>query len=208
MPEPTMLANRCMMRPTWALMSHAYNQYKHPGFGVCWAGSGLDEDDEDAFDRRGRPRNIRYRNQCAVRMSVALERCGFSLNAFGSRLDARSNRGRGRRVHRGRGSCRLDVPHVLGAAELARYLDAMWSATQEFRGRRGSRDAFATLSGRRGIIYFNDCFRRRNGSAGDHIDLWDGSEYWNQKLGISAGGGLEASTNLFNRSNAVKFFVL
>lgn len=208
MSQPSMLANRCMMRPTWALMAHAYNEYRTDGFGICWSGSGLDADDEDEFDRRGRPKGIKYRNQCAVRMSVALERCGFSLNAFGSHLDSRSNRGRGRRVHRERSGCRLNLAHVLGATELANYLEAMWSTTFQVRGRRNARGAFEALSCQRGIIYFNNCFRRANGSAGDHIDLWDGCEYWNQKLGISAGGGVDSSANLFNRSDGVRFFVL
>ena len=102
----------------------------------------------------------------------------------------------------------MNLPHVLGATELANYLEAMWSTTHSFRGRANARSAFETLSGQRGIIYFNDCFRRKNGSAGDHIDLWDGCEYWNQKLGISAGGGVDSRANLFNRSNGVRFFVL
>jgi hypothetical protein len=56
-------------------------------------------------------------NQCAVRMSLALVRNGFSLDNFPNQ----------RRVHIGRAACALDdEPHVVGADELHRYLRQVW----------------------------------------------------------------------------------
>ena len=207
--EIRMLEGRCMLRPTWELMARAYDDYKKPGFGICYAGTTFEDDEEPEYDEHGRPRRLKHRNQCAVRMSVALERCGFSLSAFGSANDDRWNRGRGRRVHRDRAGCRLNVPHVLGASELARYIRAIFGGTTErFCGGRASAYAVDVLQGRRGIVYFNNCFTRRNGTAGDHIDLWDGREYWNMKLRVSAGGGVPARSSLFERSDEVWYFVL
>ena len=139
-------------------------------------------------------------NQCAVRMSVAIERCGFSLSAFDPQ----------RRVHRGRNRCQLEVAHVLGANELARYLARMWGQPEKFRGAAGH-DAADTLSGRKGVIYFNNCFKRRRTDTrrkGDHIDLWTGSQYYNQIIHVGAGGDAGARARLFGRSDQVWFFPL
>ena len=139
-------------------------------------------------------------NQCAVRMSVALERCGFSLAAFEP----------SRRIHNGRSSCLLSLRHVLGAQELARYLARMWGEPEKFR-RSAARNANETLAGRRGVIYFNNCFKRKKTDTirkGDHIDLWTGSQYFNQIIHVGAGGDARSNARLFRRSDQVWFFQL
>ena len=138
-------------------------------------------------------------NQCAVRMSLALVRNGFSLDEFPNQ----------RRIHSGRSACQLgEEPHVVGADELHRFLLQVWDT-----GERGTGSEFrARLAGNRGVIYFNNCFHRSSDpegeSRGDHIDLWDGEHYYNQLLRVSAGGTARVGTDLFAAASFVRFFWL
>lgn len=171
------LVNQCVIRPTYQNMKKAYDEYKTTTTAPCESG---------------------VVNQCAVRMSVALGRCGFSLDAFPNPW----------RVHRGRAACDCNFPHVLGAHELANYLRQLWRPDLEYRGRT-LRNAYSELSGKRGIIYFNDVFVRANGSAGDHIDLWDGVNIYNQILKTDVGGGVGHHTQkMFRKANRIWFFKL
>ena len=172
-----MLVNMCVVKPSYALMQRAYDDYRIDS-APCKSG---------------------VTNQCAVRMSVALLRCGFSLDAFQPQA----------RVHRNRPVCQLSVPHVLGAQELASYLRQMWGVPEQFRG-AALASAQTSLQGRRGVIYFNNCFRRERGGpmVGDHIDLWTGTQYYNQIIHIGAGGDARAGSSLFDRADAVWFFLL
>lgn len=171
------LTNMCVLSPSCDLMLSAYQDYLVDS-APCKAG---------------------IKNQCAVRMSVALVRCGFSLDAF----DPQS------RVHRGLQSCRLSHPHLLGAEELARYLVRMWGEPEKFVG-SSLGNARASLRGRTGVIYFNNCFRREAGGplTGDHIDMWDGEHYYNQIIHVGAGGDACIRADLFDRADAVWFFQL
>jgi hypothetical protein len=177
MPTYPPLANYCALKPSYQLMKRAYEDYKMDS-APCKAG---------------------VTNQCAVRMSVALERCGFSLNAFDPI----------RRVHRGRSRCQLDIQHLLGANELARYLTRLWGAPERYAG-NAAHNAAAVLGTRTGVIYFDNCFRRAGQSQkrGDHIDLWNGTTYYNTIIHVGAGGDATANTPLFGRSQAVWFFPL
>ncbi len=182
----SMLENRCVFRPSWKLMQHAYNDY--------------------STDRAPCKTSIdghAVENQCAVRMSIALERCGFSLAGFGCVRDHNNPR----RVHDGRRSCEVNLPHVLAAEELARYIDAVIGFTQDLRG-AALRGAQAAL-GSPGIIYFNNCFTRSGQASrrGDHIDLWDGSETYNQKQG-GASGAEGRDTRMFANADRIKFLPL
>jgi hypothetical protein len=138
-------------------------------------------------------------NQCAVRMSLALVRGGFSLDGFPNP----------RRVHQGRANCALGAEaHVVGANELHQYLTTVWDT-----GLRGSGATIrAQIADSPGVVYFNNCFHRRTDAegtnTGDHIDLWDGTQYYNQILGIGAGGNARAGTDLFSRASFVRFFWL
>jgi hypothetical protein len=148
------------------------------------------------FDRA--PCKAGIPNQCAVRTSVALVRSGCDLSGFGDP----------RRVHRGRASCRLQCEHVVGARELAVHL-RRFLPEQRFEGRLAA-TARSALAHRTGIVYFDNVFAREPGGAqtGDHIDLWDGHNYYNELLGIGAGGNAGARTDLFARAGAVWFFTL
>lgn len=196
MVSPPLLCSEMLFvfRPTYELLVQAYDDYRperHPDYGRC--------------------PNVAA-NHCAVRMSVALYRAGsITLEDFGGRADARENRGRGNRVHRGR--CGLQALHVPGAQELARHVRTVWSTPCEVYRRGG--DAPAAIRARHGIIFFKDCFDKtyvddETGESttrrtGDHIDLWDGATFWNVKLGISAGGGVSADAPLFDRAGEVWF---
>ncbi len=185
-----------VLRPNYELMRQAYDSYQtHADYGVC-------------------PRIGESGNNCAVRLSIALNRCGsITFDYFGSNFDSRWNRGRSNRVHygtSGSNNCGLELPHVPGAAELARHVRAIWGTTCEVY--RDTGRAPAAMAGRHGIVFFEDCFHRSTDSAGentgDHIDLWDGTEFWNIKLGKSAGGGLESDAPLFSAASEVWFMPL
>ncbi|HVE57504.1 MAG TPA: T6SS effector amidase Tae4 family protein [Pyrinomonadaceae bacterium] len=138
-------------------------------------------------------------NQCAVRLSLALVRNGFDFENFPDQ----------RRIHQGRTGCRLgDESHVVGANELHRYLGTVWDA-----GLRGSgSDIRAQIASTPGIVYFDSCFHRHTDAegrnTGNHIDLWNGAQYYNQILDIGAGGTARARTDLFSRASYVRFFWL
>lgn len=137
-------------------------------------------------------------NQCAVRTSVALVRSGCDLSGFGDQ----------RRIHRGRAACRLACEHVVGARELAVHLRS-FLPEQRFVGRVAA-TARSALMNRTGIVYFDNVFARERGGplTGDHIDLWDGRNYYNELLAISAGGNVGPATDLFSRAGEVWFFAL
>lgn len=177
MPDWTSLVNGCYITPSCQLMIRAYEDYRVDS-APCKAG---------------------ITNQCAVRMSVALERCGFSLDAFDPR----------RRVHSGRSRCQLEVQHLVGANELAKYLKKIWGEPQRWNG-NAVNSAAGELAGRTGIVYFDNCFQREGQASrrGDHIDLWNGSTYYNQIIHVGAGGDAAPGTPLFGRSEAVWFFSL
>lgn len=137
-------------------------------------------------------------NQCAVRMSLALFKSGFSFGTFPDQ----------KRIHSGKKGCKLDkVPHILGADELHQYLMQVWDAGEKGKGVKIKED----IKGRTGIVYFNNCFKKKStdtSKTGDHIDLWNGEQYYNQILGIGAGGNAKASSDLFNLASYVRFFSL
>ena len=137
-------------------------------------------------------------NQCAVRMSLALFKSGFNFGTFPDQ----------KRIHSGRKECKLDkLPHILGADELHQYLKQVWDAGEMGKGAKIRED----IKGRTGIVYFNNCFKRKSTDktkVGDHIDLWNGEQYYNQILGIGAGGNAKASSDLFNLAGYVRFFGL
>jgi len=91
-----------------------------------------------------------YTNQCALRMSVALDKSGFS---FGDYTDPLCSHG-----------------HARGAESLANHLWRTWGRPRVFT--RAS-SAKRSLSSASGIVFFKDITGFRNG-MGDHIDLWTG----------------------------------
>jgi hypothetical protein len=105
-------------------------------------------------------------NQCAIRMSIALGRCGFSLDGFPEP----------RRVHgTSLRKCPLDEPHIVGATELMKFLIGSFGLTEKYDGHQ-MKKAYESLSGRKGILYFDNL----GGRKGDHIDLFDGAAIYNE----------------------------
>lgn len=142
-------------------------------------------------------------NQCAVRMSVALVRSGLGLDRFQTPS----------RIHNARRSCRLAIPHVIGAEELEKYLRTALGKPLEFSYRDMSRPdlVMQCLRGSTGITYFNNIFKRHGQSTakGDHIDLFDGQRCYNEILGITPGGSTSSATmSFFDRADRVSFFYL
>ncbi len=131
-----------------------------------------------------------YVNECAVRLSIALSLNGFSFERFPDK----------KRLKNG-GQTGIPVPHVYGAEELANYLKREWGPPLTF-DKKAVKIAQGVISGRRGVIYFNNC----SGQRGDHIDLWTGMEFYNQIMGISAHAGYSTKRNLFLKSDKIYFW--
>ncbi|WP_299473857.1 T6SS effector amidase Tae4 family protein [uncultured Roseibium sp.] len=126
-------------------------------------------------------------NQCAIRMSVALMRCDIGFHFDRTRIrytHTASNR-----------RCGTGVAHNASASRLIDYLQEFWRFQRY--SKRGSNSMTAeqierALTDRPGIIYFEDCFERADGSAGDHIDFWDGSRVMNDRLDYNGPGERDA----------------
>lgn len=148
-----------------------------------------------------KPCKYGYTNQCAVRLSLALSNCGMTYERFGEVSSEK-------RIHQGREKCQLeDVPHIVGADELHLYLRLVWDTGIEGKGNE-IKDKITFL---RGIVYFNNCFKRKKTDTsmqGDHIDLWTGTKYYNQVIHVGAGGDAGAKADLFSRADYVRFFWL
>ena len=174
--------SQCVVRPQYALLQRAYEAYRG----------------------NSRPCARGVANQCAVRMSIALGRAGFGLEGFTPR----------NRVHSGNGACATGgMSHVLAALELANFLkqglgDPLTIREQTAGG--GCAHAFVQIRGQTGILYFNNCFTREGSTAqtGDHIDLFNGGQYYNEIIHPRAGGDETTGGSLFARADQVWFWHL
>lgn len=94
-----------------------------------------------------------YTNQCAIRMSIALEKCGVDLARYP-----------GNKCTHG---------HARGAQGLASYLKRIWGQPT-WTYRRNRDRAASLLQAHNGLIFFKNCFTRSGESTreGDHIDVW------------------------------------
>lgn len=135
----------------------------------------------------GLPCGQNITNQCAVRMSVALMRCDIGFHFDRTRIrytHTASNR-----------RCGTGVAHNTSASRLIAYLQRFWSFQRYSKSGSNALTAAQiqqAISGRPGIIYFEDCFRRTDGTSGDHIDFWDGSRVMNDRLDFNGPGEREA----------------
>jgi|GEM_PF-3262958 len=126
-------------------------------------------------------------NQCAIRMSVALMRADIGFHFDRSKIKythSSTNR-----------RCGTGVAHNASASRLIGYLRGIWTFQRYSKAGPGSMTAEQiqnALSGRPGIIYFEDCFERKDGTSGDHIDFWDGSRVMNDRLNYNGPGEREA----------------
>ena len=175
---------QCVARPQYALMQRAYGEYR----------------------ANSRPCRRTGPNQCAVRMSIALGRAGFGLEGFPARAS----------VHGGDARCGTDgMAHVAGAVALASWLRSALGQPTIFRPRTGSRGcahALEQITGQTGIVYFNNCFTREGSTAqiGDHIDLFNGQNYFNDVNRVHAGGteSVGRANHLFGSADQVWFWPL
>ena len=172
----------CVVRPQYALLQRAY----------------------EAYVSNGQPCRRTGRNQCAVRMSIALGRAGFGLESFPARES----------VHSGGGGCGTDsMSHVTSAVGLATWLRTALGPPVVIRpaaGSTGCAPALEQISGQTGIVYFNNCFTREGATAqvGDHIDLFNGARYYNDINNVHAGGteSRGAGGHLFGNADQVWFW--
>lgn len=101
-----------------------------------------------------RPCSGSWANQCAIRLSMALQKAGLSFAGYGDPVCAHG--------------------HARGAESLANFL---WKAIgPAFKYSQG---AESRVANQKGIIFFKDISGFRGGQ-GDHIDLWNG---YNTKSG-------------------------
>ena len=96
-----------------------------------------------------------FRNQCAIRMSVALMGAGLSFESYSA--------------------ARCPHGHARLAQELADWLRTQLGAPTSTATRSTERTLRREIVERQGIIFFRDCFFRPGEATrqGDHIDLWD-----------------------------------
>lgn len=131
-------------------------------------------------------------NQCAIRMSVALDRCGFSFNLFNGRDPTRT--------------FTLDDKEFVyteSAESLYDYLRKMWGKPRIFKS--ALRQVPGKIGGKHGVIYFNNIFTRTgsNRKIGDHIDCWNGTKYYNDIIHADNNGAYFG-----DGGNFVSFFEL
>lgn len=122
---------------------------------------------------------------CAVRMSVALTMTipGFSMTT----LDPEASKN-----HKA-GNCGIDYDHMNNAARLSDHIKRI-EKPMVFRltSAKSRTDALHKMKGVKGIVYFADCFNRKQGTnadgtpkkvtRGNHIDYWDGTWIMNDRM--------------------------
>lgn len=136
----------------------------------------------------GKPCGQNIVHQCAVRMSVALGRCGIGFHMHES--DARFTHKATNRHCGGTG-----VAHNASSSRLFRYLSRIWNfENYSIRGHNAKTpdEIYAAIGTRKGIIYWENCFSGGEGVGGDHIDYWDGEMMMNDRLNYNAPGEVDA----------------
>jgi hypothetical protein len=114
----------------------------------------------DSYPTDRSPCGDGWENQCAIRMSIALQGAGFDFAGYGDPLCSHG--------------------HARGAESLANHLWREWGAPRVFRDGSSAKRSIGTSQG---IVLFKDITGFRGGT-GDHIDLWTGTstmtgEYFN-----------------------------
>jgi hypothetical protein len=127
----------------------------------------------------GKPCRMTGRNQCAVRMSLALGRSGIGFH-----FNAPSNRRM--YVHRpflDQCGGNIEVPHDNSAGRLFQYLQVFWTFTAyELSSSLSGADVYSRIANTPAIIFF----RTMGTSGGNHIDYFDGQRIMNDKLNYRA----------------------
>jgi hypothetical protein len=104
-----------------------------------------------------------YTDQCAIKMSIALQDGGLSLETFSK------SRSEVREVF----AVKKKYRGALAAEELAAWLIKALGKPDQY----SPSEASTAVTGRKGIIFFKDFWARPGETTpqGDHIDLWNGS---------------------------------
>ena len=126
------------IKPVFAKLWEGYPQENHPCHDGNDKGEGTD----------------RWPNQCAIRMSIALNAEGTILVNKDTYTEPKCSHG-----------------HARGAESLANWLWREHLRRPKIYSDAGK--AKVELMTKRGIIFFKDCFTRSDGTQGDHMDLWD-----------------------------------
>lgn len=133
-----------------------------------------------------------YADQCAIKMSIALQAGGLSLDTFPKDRSELREVFAVKRKYRG----------ALAAEELAKWLVKALGKPEEFTG--GKKSEKVTM--RKGIVFFKDFWTRpgETSAQGDHIDLWNGTNTPN----VSPQVFQEGPMSYFTRSKLVWFWEL
>ncbi|WP_339723333.1 peptidoglycan-binding domain-containing protein [uncultured Paraglaciecola sp.] len=151
--------------------------------------------------------NGRIRNQCAIRLSIALGRAniGFHMRAAaGVRLIVHGANNRHCGGH-------IEVPHDARAQRLFDHLSSFWRfTTYRINRRLSGEDVYNTVFRTPGIVFFDDLRggRASSSAGGDHIDFFDGKRIMNDELNYAAPGeprGRNANTTFVATKSAIHF---
>ena len=151
--------------------------------------------------------NGRIRNQCAIRLSIALGRAGIGFHmraAPGVRLIVHAANNRHCGGH-------IEVPHDARAQRLYNHLNSFWRFTTYRLSRQLSgADVYNTVFRKPGIVFFDDLTgsRASDSAGGDHIDFFDGERIMNDKLNYATPDeprGREANNTFVSTKTAIYF---
>ena len=164
-------------------------------FETLWKNHPTITDDDTPCSTNGTPN---FKDQCAIRMGVCLARSGVvTRNIQGAEHCWHHDKSEG---------------HIIRADELARGLSRSLIAGVQKKQVVKPKAFKDTLSGKTGIIFFQDYWRRKNETyanrSGDHIDLWNGSRLtdWTTWCRIQLGLSLEGYWSDFTGSKEIWFF--
>lgn len=141
-------------------------------------------------------------NQCAAKMSVSLQAAGVKMSP---------SLCKGVRFCNAvfyEGKTHTHPYHAISASELGLWLVRILGKPQKYLGK----EAQAAVTGRKGIVFFEDFWARNSQEAttghltGDHLDLWNG-EYMTGRDGEGRGSSeIGDQNNFFDRSKSVWFW--
>ncbi len=150
------------------------------------------------------------RNQCAIRLSIALGRADIGFHM-------RAAQGVTLRVHRANSpNCggHIEVPHDARAQRIYDHISSFWAfTTYRINARLSGADVYNTVLNTPGIVFF-DNLRGSTANAtsgGDHIDFFDGTRIMNDELNYAAPGeprGRNANTTFAATRTAIYFLTI
>ena len=150
------------------------------------------------------------RNQCAIRLSIALGRADIGFHM-------RAAQGVTLLVHRADSpNCggHIEVPHDARAQRLYDHISSFWTfITYRINEQLSGTDVYNLVSGTPGIVFFDD-LRGSTANAtagGDHIDFFNGTRIMNDELNYAAPGeprGRNANTTFAATRTAIYFLAI